>query len=250
MGMRRPRRQHGQDRHPGGRRHTRRGAPLRRRPARLPHLHRRSGPGHRPSGHRPASRARSMSPIRGRPPGSASSARSCPSWATTRPGCIPSPRATSTLPPTPHPGRPTPGWTTPALRLSGLPPMPRWEDALARLVAALPDRAEVGGRRVRSGGSAVGSLSGPGRGWVRVAGVGQGPRRDRSGAMAAKVAAQGFRKWCRMLQDCMEGPKLRRGDSGETLRRHPDPVDDGDDADVRARQAPEDQMMGRDQQCL
>ena len=56
VGERGPRRQHGQDGAPPGRGQPRRPAALRRRPARLPDLHRRPGPGRGPAGPRPPAR--------------------------------------------------------------------------------------------------------------------------------------------------------------------------------------------------
>ena len=59
LGQRRPRRQHGQDRAPAGRGSPGGDPPVRGRPARLPDLHRRPGPGRRPARRSTADRARS-----------------------------------------------------------------------------------------------------------------------------------------------------------------------------------------------
>ena len=101
VGVRRPRSEHGEDR-AGAARPARAG--LRRRPARLPELHRRPGAGDAAARRGADGRAPSTSPTRAPPPGTASCGTSS-SWpAPTRPRSARSPPPTSIRPaPAPRP---------------------------------------------------------------------------------------------------------------------------------------------------
>ena len=108
----------------------------RRRPARLPDLHRRSGRGRAPAGVGAAARACSTSPTRGRPRGGGWPAR-CSSWpAPTSGGCVPIPTAEL------RPARPAPRpansvLDNAALRLVGLPLLAHHHEPLGQLVKEL-----------------------------------------------------------------------------------------------------------------
>ena len=136
VGVRRPRPQHGADGpRPAGRRPGAR-ARLRRRPARLPHLHRRPRAGAAPPRRRAPSRARSTSPTRGRRPGT-SSCRRCVAARRHDPArCARSPPPSSTRP-VRRRARRTPCSTALPCALAGIPPLPHWSEPLERLVKEL-----------------------------------------------------------------------------------------------------------------
>ena len=133
VGVRRPRAEHGQDRARAPRPPR---AGLRRRPARLSHLHRRPGPRHPPAGRRPACRACSTSPTRGPPPGTASCATILEA-AGADPDKV-RPITTAELdPPRPAPRPANSVLDNAALRMGGFPLLPHYRDSLDRLVQEL-----------------------------------------------------------------------------------------------------------------
>ena len=206
-------------------------APLRRRPARLPDLHRRPGPGRRPPRHRPPPghlprdqpggdhlvRLRPRGHGRGRPrPGAGRAHRH---------------RRTSTRP-APPPGRRTPGSTTPRSACRACRPCPGgrmhwpawWPPCPIGLTGERGPIGSVPSVGVRAGGT------------VR---------------RSADRMAPAFRRWHRMLQDCREGPTPAPGD--RVTRSGSGPIRPMCRPTMPSRTRPrgvrDDQMMGRDQQC-